>query len=200
MSPFEGKVLAEGNKGEQIRYHLEVSQLFEGLTDEELDRITEFCSEEVYEAGTTIFREGEAANKLYIVEEGRVALEMTIRLGTGSGRQGTIDVVTKGQAFGWWGGKSHTLTMSARCVEETKVIALDGVGLWHLLEEDYYTGYKVMKRLVGMVSSRLRHTRDTLAHVLSIASHDLKSPLAAVESYHQVMLGGYAEELLKKHS
>ena len=49
-----------------------------------------------------------------------------------------------------------------------------------------------------MVSSRLRHSRDTLAHVLSIASHDLKAPLAAVESYHQVMLGGYAGEVTEK--
>jgi len=88
--------------------------------------------------------------------------------------------------------------MSARCMEKTKVIALDGVGLRRLLEEDSHMGHKVMKRFVGLVSSRLRHTRDTLAHILSIASHDLKSPLAAVESYHQVMLGGYAGEITEK--
>ncbi|MFC2056298.1 ATP-binding protein [Chloroflexota bacterium] len=177
---------------------LAASQLFERLTDEELDKITEFCSEEVCEAGTTIFREGEVGNKLYIVEEGSVVLEMTIRLGSGSGRQGAIAVVTKGECFGWWGGESYTNNMSARCIEETKVIAIDGGGLWRLLEDDYHVGYKVMKRLVGVVSSRLLHTRDMLAHILSIASHDLKSPLAAVESYHKVMLDGYAGEITEK--
>jgi len=88
--------------------------------------------------------------------------------------------------------------MSARCLEETKVIALDGERLWSLLEEDHSIGYKIMQRLVGMVSSRLRNAKDMLAHILSIASHDLKSPLAAVESYHQVMLGGFAGEITEK--
>ncbi|MFC2004871.1 ATP-binding protein [Chloroflexota bacterium] len=183
---------------EQTRRLLAMSQLFEELTDEELDRVAELCSEEVYEAGATILREGEVGNKLYIVEEGRVVLEMTIRLGTGSGRQGAIDVITKGQGFGWWGGRSYIHTMSAKCVEKTKVIVVDAGRLWHLLEEDHHTGYKVMKKLVGVVSSRLGHTRDTLAHVLSIASHDLKAPLAAVESYHKVMLDGYAGEITEK--
>ncbi|MFC1991600.1 ATP-binding protein [Chloroflexota bacterium] len=181
-----------------IKQILATSQLFERLTDEELDKIIGFCSEEVYEAGTTLFNEGEVGNRLYIVEEGRVVLEMAIRLGTGSGRQGTIAVITQSQGFGWWGGESYISTMSARCVEETKVIAIDGIGLWNLLENDHHAGYKVMKRLVSVVSSRLLDTRDMLAHILSIASHDLKSPLAAVESYHKVMLDGYAGEITEK--
>ena len=78
------------------------------------------------------------------------------------------------------------------------MLALDGLALWSLLEEDESLGYKVMKRLVGVVSSRLIPTRDTLANILSIASHDLKAPLAAVESYHQVMLGGFAGEITEK--
>ncbi len=189
---------SKGNRVGDIKELLRSSELFENLNETELDRIARLCREEVYEAGATIFSEGEVADKLYIVEEGRAVLEMTLRIGTGSGRQGVIDVVTKGQAFGWWGGESYALTMSARCVEQTEVIALDGVRLWRLLEEDHDTGYKVMKRIVGVVSSRLKHTRDTLAHILSIASHDLKSPLAAVESYHKVMLDGYAGEITEK--
>ena len=182
-----------------MRDVLRMSQLFSELTDDELDEMVKLCHEETYEAGTTIFNEGEVANELYIVEDGRVVLEMTIRLGPGSGRQGAIDVVTKGQVFGWSAiAEAHTLTMSARCVEKTKVIALDGPGLWRLLEKNCDLGYKVTKRLIDIVSSRLKHARDTLAHVISIASHDLKAPLAAVESYHQVILGGYAGEVTEK--
>ncbi len=181
-----------------IKQVLATSQLFKRLTNKELDKITKFCSEEVYEAGATVLKEGDVGNRLYIVEEGKVVLEMTIRLGTGSGRQGAIDVVTKSQSFGWWGGESYIHTMTARCIEKTKVIVLDGIGLWRLLEDDHDVGYKVMKRLVGMVSSRLLGTRDMLAHILSIASHDLKSPLAAVESYHKVMLDGYAGEITER--
>ena len=174
-------------------------QLFGGLTDAQLDKVRGLCREEVYEAGATVFTEGEVAKELYIVEDGRVVLEMTIRLGSGLGRRGVIDVITKGQAFGWSAiVEPHRLTMSAKCIEKTKVVALDGARLCHLLEEDSHMGYKVMERIVGIVSSRFSHVRDTLAHVLSIASHDLKAPLAAVESYHKVMLDGYAGEITEK--
>jgi signal transduction histidine kinase len=177
---------------------LKESQLFERLTDEELDKITEFCSEEVYEAGASIIREGEIGNRLYIVEEGKVVLEMTIRLGIGSGRQGAIDVILKGQCFGWWGGESYIIALSARSIEKTYLIAIDSARLWRLLEDDHDIGYKIMKRLVSVVTTRLLRTRDMLAHILSIASHDLKSPLAAVESYHRVMLDGYAGEITER--
>ncbi len=183
----------------EIKGVLGKCQLFQGLTDDELDKIARLCREEVYEAGVTIFREGEAAKELYIVEDGKVVLEMTIRLGSGSGRQGIIDVITKEQVFGWSAlGEQKSLTMSARCIEKTKAIAVDGECLRRLLEEEEGSGYKVMQGLTGVVSTRLTQTKDTLAHVLSIASHDLKAPLAAVESYHQVILGGYAGEITEK--
>ena len=182
----------------QIKEFLRNSLLFENLTEDELDKVSELGQEEVYEVGETIVREGVAINRLYIVKEGRVVIELTLRLGSGPGRQGVIDVISEGSIFGWWGRKSYSLIESARCIEKTKVIVLDGLALWTLLEEDNVTGYKVMKRLVGVVSSRLEYTRDTLANILSIASHDLKAPLAAVESYHQVILGGFAGETTEK--
>lgn len=182
----------------QIKEFLRNSVLFENLTEDELDKVSELGQEEVYEVGDTVVREGVAINRLYIVKEGRVVIELTLRLGSGPGRLGVIDVISEGRIFGWWGRKSYSLIESARCIEKTKVIVLDGLALWTLLEEDNVTGYKVMKRLVGVVSSRLEYTRDTLANILSIASHDLKAPLAAVESYHQVILGGFAGETTEK--
>jgi len=182
----------------QIKEFLGNSLLFENLTEPELEKLAELGKEEVYEVGETIVREGVEINRLYIVKEGRVVIELTLRLGSGPGRQGVIDVISEGRIFGWWGRKSYSLLESARCIEKTKVIVLDGLALWTLLEEDNVMGYKVMKRLVGVVSSRLEYTRDTLANILSIASHDLKAPLAAVESYHQVILGGFAGETTEK--
>ena len=182
----------------QIKEFLRNSLLFENLTEDELDKVSELGQEEVYEVGETIVREGVEINRLYIVKEGRVVIEVTLRLGSGPGRQGVIDVISEGRIFGWWGRKPYSLLESARCIEKTKVIVLDGLALWTLLEEDNVMGYKVMKRLVGVVSSRLEYTRDTLANILSIASHDLKAPLAAVESYHQVILGGFAGETTEK--
>ncbi|MFC1963261.1 ATP-binding protein [Chloroflexota bacterium] len=172
---------------------------FEDLTDSELDKIVALCREEVYEDGATIFREDEPANEFYVVAEGRIVLEMTIRIGLGSRRQGAIEAIIGGDVFGWTAiAGLSTYTMSARCIEETKVVTIDRTRLLLLFEEDHHIAHKVMKKLLVIVSARVQKTRDTLAHVLSIASHDLKSPIAAVESYLQVILGGYTGEITEK--
>ena len=184
---------------ESVKQVLAASQLFEGLTDEKLDEIGALCCERVYEPGTIIFEEGDEAKEIFIVEDGRFVLEITIRLGRGAGRQGTIDVITKGASFGCsaiW--EAQTYTTSARCIEKTRVLVFSGRQLRDFFEKDLHTGYKVMQRLAGTLRSRGRHIGSTLAHVLSITSHDLKAPLAAVESYNRVMLGGYAGEITEK--
>jgi CRP/FNR family cyclic AMP-dependent transcriptional regulator len=53
--------------------------LFQGLTDGQLERIASLCREETHSAGSLILREGEPAEELHILREGRVALEMGIR-------------------------------------------------------------------------------------------------------------------------
>jgi signal transduction histidine kinase len=174
--------------------------LFDDLTDEELEKVAALCREESCEAGAVIFAEGMMAKDLYIIKDGKVALETSFSLRPGLGKQGTIDVITQpGQAFGWCAlQRPHTFTMSARCLQPTKVFAIDGADLHSLLAEDWFMGYKVMEGMVGVVASRLRHTKDTLAQVLYITTHDLKAPLAAVQSYIQVMVGGFVGEITEK--
>ncbi|MFC2073020.1 ATP-binding protein, partial [Chloroflexota bacterium] len=180
------------------------TELFGGLTEADLDRIARLCREEVYEPGTAIFKEGDVASELYIIEEGRVVLEATLHIGGGVGRQGVIGVITKGQVFGLTPTcdaqicVTQTSTASARCIEKTKVLALNGGELCSLFEENAYAGYKVMQRLASIWRSRLQDLGDMIAHILAITSHDLKSPLAAVESYHRVILDGYAGEITEK--
>ena len=123
------------------------SEIFENLTEAELDRIARHCREEVYEAGTTIFKEGDEAKEFYIVEEGRVALEVTLHIGSGVGRQGIIDVITKGGSF----GSSvfcevNVYTNSARCIEKTRVIVMTGgvVSTFSVLFESDQSSFPVL--------------------------------------------------------
>jgi signal transduction histidine kinase len=174
--------------------------LFDELSDDELEKVAALCREEVYEAGAIVLTEGTMAKDLYVIIDGKVALETSFSLRSASGKEGTIDVITQpGQAFGWSAlGGTHVFTMTARCLQPTKVFAIDGAELHSLLAKDLFMGYKVMEGLVGVVASRFRHTKDTLAQVLYITTHDLKAPLAAVQSYTQVMLGGFVGELSEK--
>jgi signal transduction histidine kinase len=178
---------------------LRESELFKDLSDEELDRITQFAHEVTFEAGDIMFREDDVAEEIYIVSQGKVAIEMGLHLGGQVRRPATIETVTGGYTAGWTPLAGARMRIaSGRCVVKTTAVALSGEALLRLFEEDNKLGLRMMHKLVNLVCSRLESVRDTLVHILSIASHDLKAPLNAVQSYHQVMLGGYAGEITEK--
>ncbi|MFQ5874435.1 MAG: cyclic nucleotide-binding domain-containing protein, partial [Dehalococcoidia bacterium] len=142
--------------------------IFEGLTEGELGRIAPLCREKVYEAGEVIFQEGEVAKDLCLVVDGKVALEMKLQPWPHAPiRHTTVDLITRGETFGWSAlVEPHILTLSARCLTKTKVIAIDGSELRRLLDTDCHMGYEVMGRLSHVVASRLRDTTAKLMEFL----------------------------------
>jgi len=143
-------------------------QPFEGLTDSELEEIASLCREETYEAGEVIIEEGREAKDFYTVVDGEVALEMALQLWPHAPpRQVTIEVATKGDAFGWSAlVEPHIFTLSARCRTKTSVIAIEGGALRSLFEANPHLGYKLMRRLTDLVASRLKKTRAKLLEFL----------------------------------
>jgi len=174
---------------------LKTSNIFEGLSEQTLAKIAIISHEQIHQPGEIIFTEGDMAQKLYILKEGEVALDANLSTRPGSVKRGTIEVILPGEAFAWSAILRSRLTMGARAISRTKTIAVDGEALQSLLAQDTATCSVVMGRVVNIVYSRLIHTRTTMAHFLSVASHDLKAPLAAVQSYLQVILGGFVGEL-----
>lgn len=142
--------------------------IFEGLTNDELERIAALCREEVYEAGATIHEEGSAAEYLYIVQDGKVILEMELELQPyASPRRTTIEVVAKGEAFGWSAlVEPYTRTLSAKCMERTRLIILKGSELLDLFDSEPHIGYRITRGVAEMVASRLRDTRQKLTGFL----------------------------------
>ena len=145
---------------------LKSSKLFNGLSDEALGRIAGLCHKEAYDRGTTIFSEGEEAQKLFILEEGLVVL----RIQPAAQERNIMVTAIKeeGQIFGWSSlVEPAQYSASAVCMEDSKVLAIKGKDLLALLEESPAVGFVVMKRLAGIVSSRLRSTREQLISALA---------------------------------
>lgn len=142
------------------------SELFRGLSDEVLKTIAGVCQEETYNRGTTIFSEREDAQKLFILEEGLVALRIQP-----AAQEKSIMVTAikeQGQIFGWSSlVEPAQYTSSAVCMEDSKVLAITRKDLLTLLEESPAVGFMVMRRLAGIVSSRLRSTREQLISALA---------------------------------
>lgn len=176
------------------------SEIFGNLAEDDLAAIAEFCREKTYQEGETVLAEGAQAEELFIVERGKLALEKKIQIGRHSTpRNATIGYIGPGQMAGFSTlARPHVYSTSVVCVEPTRAIRVDGPALRAYLEAHPAAGLKVMNTLAALVGDRYRHATDTLTYFLSIVSHELRSPLAAIENYLQTMLGGYAGELNEK--
>jgi signal transduction histidine kinase len=179
-----------------IKDALRSSEIFRGMTDEELDKLMPLCQEELYEAGAVMFCEGAQCNFVQTLKSGKVALETELAISRRGAERATIDVLSQGSSFCWSAlMEPHILTSSGRCLEKTEILALDGEKLKALLDENPQMGCKVANNLVKVVASRLQHTKHTMEHILSVIFHDLKAPLAAAESYNRLLLDGFVGDL-----
>ena len=184
---------------DSTREVLRSSEIFQGLTDDELDKLLPLCQEQSYEAGAVMFCEGAQCNYVQTLKSGKVALETELTISRSAAERATIDVLSEGSSFCWSAlMEPHILTSSGRCLEKTEIIALDGDKLKALLDENPQMGYRVANNLVKVVASRLQHTKQTMERILSVIFHDLKAPLAAAESYNRLLIDGFVGELTEE--
>jgi len=142
---------------------LRKSDLFEGLSDDELAAIAKMAHEETYEVGAIIFRENDVAKNLYIVREGRVAILIDI----GRGKQTVIDTVPRNSSFGWSAMvPPYILTGTAKAMERTRLIVIAGQDLRELCKMSCATCYTIMEKLAAIVSGRLKDARLQLVSLM----------------------------------
>jgi len=179
---------------------LEGFELLAGLPQAALQRIAGLAVERSYGQGETLFTEGAPADALYLILRGKVSLEKRVQLGrTGTARQATIDVAGPWKAIGWSSLVApYVYTSSGVCVDPALALVVPGPELRELMEELPAAGYQLMARAASIIRARLASTTSLLTYFLSIVSHELKRPLAAVENYLQITLGGYAGEISDK--
>lgn len=103
-----------------------------------------------------IFREGEAADKFYVIRHGKVALDVYIP-GRGSV---TIQTIDEGDVLGWsWLFEPYQWNFDACALALTRAIAFDGQCLRDKCDTDHELGYDMMKRFAQIIIQRLQATR-----------------------------------------
>jgi CRP-like cAMP-binding protein len=144
--------------------HLKEFSYFKGFSDPELEQLTAVATEETYNAGIQIYKIGDPARCLYLVQEGKIILVMESYLGPHKPpMQVTVDVVTRGESMGWSAVvEPYVYTLGARCIDRVKAITLDAPGLRRLMDEDACLGYRIMKSTAQIIANRLNHTRIIL--------------------------------------
>jgi len=173
---------------------------FAGLDEAELAEVGKLAYECHWSAGAELFHEGEEARNFCLLQEGQVALEMDVRLGPHSPpRRATVEFLRAGDALGWSGLMAPFIyTKSAVATQPARALCLDGQALRNLMQCRPHVGMLVMDKITRLIASRLEHQSNMLLYFLSIVSHELKAPLAAVENYLQVIVSGYTGPLTEE--
>jgi CRP/FNR family transcriptional regulator, cyclic AMP receptor protein len=112
-----------------------------------------------FEPGQIIFQEGDLANRFYLIESGKVALEMAKK----DEKPKLIQTIGAGDVLGWsWLFPPYYWHFDARAVEPTKAIFFYGTRLREQCEHDHDLGYELMKRMSEVVIKRLQATRKMM--------------------------------------
>ncbi len=139
-------------------------EVFSGLNDADLEKVLSSVLEKQYQAGTTIFKGGDRAEELLILQEGRVALQMTLpKEDAQMSRRITVDVVSRNDTVGWSAiVEPYIYTFTAVCLQNVTALSISGNKLRWLIQDNPEIGYEVLKGLIKVVASRLYDTMQVL--------------------------------------
>jgi CRP-like cAMP-binding protein len=139
------------------------SEVFDGLSDDELAPIAKISHQQNFRAGDTVFNENDEAKSLFVVTSGRVAILIDI----GKGRQTVVDTIIPDGSFGWSAlVPPYFYTGSAKCLEPTQVLVVSGEELRGLCMDNCRICHTIMQRLASIISARLKDTRVQLISLM----------------------------------
>ena len=131
-----------------------IAEIMGGLTDKQKQKLRNLGRVETYEQNAVICTEGDESRKLYLVEEGQVAVQSEL----GRGMRIPITIVSEGQAFGWSVlVPPHKLTATVTASSKTKVLVIEREPLLSLMHADPSLGLTIMQNIASIVASRLRN-------------------------------------------
>jgi CRP-like cAMP-binding protein len=117
--------------------------IFEHATVEQLGRIAGLTEEVSFEAGETIYKEGDSGDALYLVLSGRVLIERS-----GS----TLRELNEKEAFGTLEVLDfHPRAATAKAIDPVRALKLNGQEFYELLSLDIEMVQAVFRTLSGLV-------------------------------------------------
>ncbi len=121
------------------------------LTDEMLEKLIPVTDLLLFDENEFIFRQGDEADRLYMLMEGKVLLELDVS----DNITVSVSSIKAGQAFGWSAMlEEATYTVNALCSERCEVLSIRSGKLKTLLDRDHTMGYILSQRLLVILKQR----------------------------------------------
>jgi len=127
-----------------------------GFKAEHLELLAASALPAHFQTGEVIFREGEMANRFYLVTQGAIVLETYTKDRGGA----LVEKIGAGDVLGWsWLFPPYYWRMDARAVEPSNAIFFYGTRLRQEAEQDHDLGYELMCRVAAVAIQRLQAAR-----------------------------------------
>jgi CRP-like cAMP-binding protein len=147
---------------ESIRVRLRDASFLQELSDAHVEKLAELARLREFAPQAIIFREGDPPQSVYVVDAGRVGLEICAP-GIGCRR---ILTAASGDLLGWSPVLEQSrLTATARALEPTRCFEFKAGQILAACEHDPEFGYAFMRRVALEMAKRLNATRMQLMDV-----------------------------------
>jgi CRP/FNR family cyclic AMP-dependent transcriptional regulator len=132
--------------------------VFRSISPEHLALVASFATTQRYASQRRVFEYDKRADRFFVVQSGRVAIEVP----SVEGEPLMIQTLGPGSVLGWsWLLPPYRWLFDARALTTTEVVAVDGERLRAACDQDPALGYQVLKRFTTLMADRLNAARLT---------------------------------------
>lgn len=131
-------------------------ELLKGLSSADVEKVLALGTRITVPSGGSLFRLGDAADRLFLVERGRIRLTSPMMI-RGHEEDVFIEEKSPGETVGWSAlVPPYRFTLSGTAPLETEVIALPRVTLCELCEHSPSVGARIGLNLAVVIAQRLQ--------------------------------------------
>ncbi len=140
-------------------------EVFKGLSQEELESISNICLIREFKEGNIVFSKDTPSEEMFILSSGRCDVKISVG---GPDEVYTIYPLNSGDIFGEIGFiDGSTRSAAIKCIKEVEVVVLPREKFATLCGEKPHIGYVVMKNLSIILAERIRETDKEFKNLYS---------------------------------
>ena len=139
--------------------YLSAHEFFSEFSDDVLKFLCECSSTREIKKGQILFRQGENADKFYVVRSGRISIQMPAIMGP------TLEIQTldKDQVLGWsWLISPYKWNFQTKAEEDSELLQFDGAAILARCEQEPKFGYELLKKFAALMSVGLNTARQKM--------------------------------------
>ena len=139
--------------------------VFKGLAEKQLAQLAKITDKKAYKKSTFVYERGKKAKHLFVVNKGTVSLR---RLEPGEKVGIAFESRESGELFGaasFMVPQQYTLT--AVCMADSEVFAIDADRLFKLAEQDAAVGYRLMLAVAQIYFERYKSAKRQIHQMVS---------------------------------